>query len=76
MHLLIVAAIVSSAQFISPAINQQVQPFPQQEVGCRGCGCRGGPGWRIKRTGKCASHKNLRKKCGNPPSRKRCKKEN
>ena len=45
-------------------------------IGCKGCGCRGGPGWRINKTGKCAGHKNLHRKCGNPPSPKRCTKEN
>lgn len=54
-------------------------PFQNEErvlIGCSGCGCRGGPGWRIKSTGKCASHKGLAKQCGSPPSPSRCTKEN
>ena len=33
---------------------------------CKGCGCRGGPGYR-NRTGRCVSYKRLRKECGPPP---------
>ncbi|MBU1213188.1 MAG: hypothetical protein KJ587_18255 [Alphaproteobacteria bacterium] len=47
-----------------------------QLAGCSGCGCRGGPGWRSKKTGKCVSDKQLRKQCGSPPSKKLCTKEN
>ncbi len=46
-----------------------------QLVRCEGCGCRGGPGWRIHKSGKCASHKNLAKQCGNPPNPTRCTNE-
>lgn len=42
---------------------------------CSGCGCRGGPGWRIHKTGKCASYKNIAKQCGNPPNPNRCTNE-
>lgn len=45
-------------------------------VACRGCGCKGGPGWRVHRTGKCASNRNLSKECGNPPSAALCTFEN
>jgi len=41
---------------------------------CRGCGCRGGPGYRGP-NGKCVSFKRLRKACGSPPT-KRCVFEN
>lgn len=34
---------------------------------CEGCGCKGGPGWRDK-SGHCVSHKELLRRCGNPPS--------
>lgn len=43
---------------------------------CSGCGCRGGPGWRSKKTGKCVGEKQLAKECGRPPSRSKCTKEN
>ncbi|MFK4823748.1 thermonuclease family protein [Paenochrobactrum sp. BZR 588] len=42
---------------------------------CSGCGCKGGPGWRIHKSGKCASHKNLAKQCGSPPNPARCTNE-
>ena len=45
------------------------------EVAARGCGSRGGPGWRVNSTGQCASKKNFRKACGSPPSTKKCTKE-
>lgn len=47
-----------------------------QPAACRGCGCRGGPGYRDNKTGKCVSHKRLKKVCGSPPDKKRCTKEN
>ncbi|MFA6267504.1 MAG: hypothetical protein WC670_17530 [Pseudolabrys sp.] len=33
---------------------------------CKGCGCKGGPGWRGP-GGNCVSHKALSKTCGSPP---------
>ncbi|MPR64275.1 thermonuclease family protein [Ochrobactrum intermedium] len=39
---------------------------------CRGCGCKGGPGWHVHATGQCASYRNLAKFCGTPPSESRC----
>lgn len=34
---------------------------------CRGCGCKGGPGYRHLASGQCVSFRDLAKKCGNPP---------
>jgi hypothetical protein len=42
---------------------------------CKGCGCKGGPGYRINATGKCAGFKALERQCGNPPTL-RCTFEN
>lgn len=36
---------------------------------CSGCGCRGGPGYRAP-DGKCASWKDIQRKCGTPPETK------
>lgn len=44
-------------------------------VKCQGCGCKGGPGWRIKSSGKCASHRNIAQKCGSPPQPSLCTRE-
>ena len=41
---------------------------------CRGCGCKGGPGYRGP-DGKCVGFRNLLKVCGNPPET-RCVFEN
>jgi len=41
---------------------------------CKGCGCKGGPGYRGPNN-KCVGFKNLTKICGNPPT-KRCIFEN
>jgi hypothetical protein len=35
---------------------------------CRGCGCKGGPGYRSNQTGKCVGYKQLNAECGNPPT--------
>jgi hypothetical protein len=37
---------------------------------CKGCGCKGGPGWR--KNGRCVSHANLMRDCGDPPGAPRC----
>jgi hypothetical protein len=44
---------------------------------CRGCGCKGGPGWRTlsaspNEKGHCVSHKDLTRECGDPPDRNLC----
>src|SRR3954447_18059747 len=39
---------------------------------CQGCGCRGGPCWRINRTDQCASNVNLARECGDPPENTLC----
>ncbi|WP_246251990.1 hypothetical protein [Ancylobacter pratisalsi] len=41
---------------------------------CKGCGCKGGPGYRGP-DGNCVSFKNLSRVCGNPP-KTRCRFEN
>lgn len=47
----------------------------EQVAYCSGCGCKGGPGWRIHKSGKCASYKNIAKQCGNPPNPSQCTNE-
>ena len=42
---------------------------------CKGCGCKGGPGYRINAAGKCVGFKALNAKCGDPPTL-RCTFEN
>ncbi|WP_333824725.1 hypothetical protein [Pinisolibacter sp.] len=43
---------------------------------CRGCGCKGGPGWRHIASGRCVGFRDLAAKCGDPPSPKLCVFEN
>jgi len=50
-------------------------PSMVMPVKCQGCGCKGGPGWRINSTGKCASNRNIAKQCGYPPSTDLCTQE-
>ena len=69
-------ALISAALMFTPPAPVLTSTHTPQSASCSGCGCKGGPGWRINRTGKCASHKNIRKECGNPPSPRRCTKEN
>jgi endonuclease YncB( thermonuclease family) len=66
---LILAVSVMSWQL--PA-EQVTRPVIQISGQCRGCGCKGGPGWRIHATGRCASHRNLAQNCGSPPSEALC----
>lgn len=55
-----------------PVPEQISQPIIQISGKCRGCGCKGGPGWRVHATGQCASYRNLAKNCGSPPSGALC----
>ena len=43
---------------------------------CKGCGCKGGPGWRHIATGRCVGFRELAAKCGDPPSDRLCVFEN
>ncbi len=43
---------------------------------CRGCGCKGGPGWREIATGRCVGFRDIDQKCGRPPSATLCVFEN
>lgn len=43
---------------------------------CRGCGCKGGPGWRHIASGRCVGFRELASKCGDPPSSELCIFEN
>ncbi len=36
------------------------------QVECKGCGCKGGPGYRNAK-GRCVGYKNLIRECGPPP---------
>lgn len=73
---MIIAVILSLSLVVAPTTTISLGSGEAQTAYCSGCGCKGGPGWRIIRTGKCASHKNIRKECGNPPSPRRCTREN
>jgi hypothetical protein len=39
---------------------------------CTGCGCEGGPGWRVLTTGHCVRWKRFKTDCGDPPNNKLC----
>ena len=40
--------------------------FAQESCRCKGCGCKGGPGWRGPE-GTCVSQARLAEICGSPP---------
>jgi hypothetical protein len=46
-------------------IAQPMEPFVPAR--CSGCSCRGGPGYRAE-DGKCVGWKELKRKCGDPPT--------
>lgn len=39
----------------------------REAVGCSGCGCRGGPGYRAA-DGRCVGWADIGRKCGSPPT--------
>jgi hypothetical protein len=47
--------------------------FAAEECRCKGCGCKGGPGWRGP-SGYCVSTNKLAEICGTPPGAP-CKQE-
>ena len=69
---IIAAALVFAAPLI--AVPSPVYADCPDRPACRGCGCKGGPGYRGL-DGKCVGFKNLTKVCGDPPDQ-RCTFEN
>jgi hypothetical protein len=69
-----------AAQPLWPELQSTRTIKPRPFVGgyqdrCHTCGCKGGPGWRVRLTGQCAYWKTLKEQCGDPPSKVRCNKE-
>lgn len=64
--------LTASVLFWQLPADQTSRPVIQISGKCRGCGCKGGPGWRVHATGQCASYRNLAKNCGSPPSESFC----
>jgi hypothetical protein len=56
-------ALIFLAFFAPPAASTA---FAQEDCRCKGCGCKGGPGWRGP-DGACVSKANLAEICGSPP---------
>jgi hypothetical protein len=69
------ASILFSLALCVPAITIVTVPQEAQAQRCSGCGCKGGPGWRSKRTGQCVGRRTLARECGSPPSTARCIRE-
>ena len=68
---LFVAIAILSAFMILPQVAQARCP---EKPACKGCGCKGGPGYRGP-DGRCVGFKQLGKVCGTPPET-RCTFEN
>lgn len=67
-----VAILLAAALATGPATAGCVlDPTP-----CRGCGCKGGPGWREIAGGRCVGFRDIDRRCGRPPSSARCVFEN
>jgi len=56
-------ALTALALLSPPAISVA---FAQETCRCKGCGCKGGPGWRGPE-GTCVSQAKLAEICGSPP---------
>jgi len=72
MRALIAAAfvLISFGFFVSPGPGTA---YAQETCRCKGCGCKGGPGWRGP-DGFCVSQSKLAAVCGSPPGEP-CKQE-
>ena len=53
-----------SLAFLAPPAS--IPAFAEEACRCKGCGCKGGPGWRGPK-GYCVSTASLAKICGSPP---------
>ena len=51
---------------VPPSLPKRAKVAGGGGVKCKGCGCRGGPGYGNRR-GQCVSYKRLEKECGPPP---------
>lgn len=60
-------AVILSAFLVLPVLAAPVyaEGCPERPA-CKGCGCKGGPGYRGP-DGRCVGFKNLDKVCGRPP---------
>lgn len=63
-----------------PATREPPDPALKEGCFCRGCGCKGGPGWRTRpasptEKGHCVSWKDLARECGEPRNRELCDEE-
>jgi hypothetical protein len=76
MFVRLIRIVATALVFASPliAIPSPVYADCPDRPACRGCGCKGGPGYRGP-DGKCVGFKNLTKVCGDPPDL-RCTFEN
>ena len=70
---LILLLLTTGLAFAVPPVAEARCP---DRPACRGCGCKGGPGYRHNASGRCVGFKELYKKCGNPPDPRRCTFEN
>jgi hypothetical protein len=61
IHLFLMLALFLPGMITSPALAR----CPDRPA-CKGCGCKGGPGYRGP-DGRCVGFKQLSKVCGNPP---------
>jgi len=72
-----IAGVVATLLFIASAAVSPVRAACTVDTSfCRGCGCKGGPGWRHIASGRCVGFRDLAAKCGEPPSVKLCVFEN
>jgi len=60
---------VAFVGLLSPVAASHAAGCPERPS-CTGCGCKGGPGYRVNATGECVGFKVLKAKCGNPPTQK------
>jgi len=67
-HLLLLAILSAGAS--APADLVSAHALCEDKPRCSGCGCKGGPGYRSRKTGKCVGFKQLTKQCGSPPETK------
>jgi hypothetical protein len=75
----ILAAVSGKCLQVPRQLAKEAEALGKCEIACRGCGCQGGPGYRLRSVpgqpaGTCVGFSNINSKCGEPPHKK-CAKE-
>jgi hypothetical protein len=62
----VIVAIAFLFLLVAPGVSWAAEGCPERP-NCSGCGCKGGPGYRVDSTGRCVAFADLERFCGVDP---------